>query len=145
MSTHSLLDPCNRTLGGGYEEARRQGKLLVQELWSGREMLTTEEAAKLLGVTKRTVYRRKNAGQLLGLVAADTTAYRYPSWQFDSEVMPYLPDILKKLKSYSSWGVYLFFTQKEPLLGGDTPLQAMKHKKTEEVIRVAGILGKENE
>lgn len=144
MSTHSLLDPCNRPLGGGYEEAIRQGKLLVHQLWSGREMLTTEEAAKLLGVTKQTIYRRKNARKLLGL-AADTTAYRYPSWQFDSDVMPYVPDVIKKLKPYSAWGVYLFFTQKEPLLGGESPLQAIKRKKCDEVIRVAEILGKENE
>lgn len=40
-----------------------------------------------------------------------------------------MPDILKILKSWSSWDIYLFFTQKEPLLGGETPLQSMKHKK----------------
>lgn len=144
MSTHSLVDPRYRSLGGGYDEAVRQGNLLAQELWLSAEMLTTAEVAKLLNVTRTTIYRRRKAGKLLGLVA-DTTEIRYPSWQFDPDIFPYLSNILKSLRSSRPWGIYFFFIQKEPLLQGETPLQALKRKKCLEVMRVAKILGDDNE
>jgi hypothetical protein len=79
---------------------------------------------------------------VLGLTASKR-GVRYPEWQFEDLVRPNLPQLLSTLAHLDPWGQYLFFIEPEPLLGGDSPLQALRLQRAAEVLHVAQLLARE--
>jgi hypothetical protein len=105
-------------------------------------MLSTAEVADRLQTTKHELTRQLRAGQLLGLEAA-TNRVHFPEWQFEPEVRGRMAAILAALSHLDSWGHYMFFTRNEPLLGGDTPLDALRSGDFDEVLEIAELLATE--
>jgi hypothetical protein len=127
---------------GGIEAAIHAGDLFKERLLTGEDMLTSDKAASELGIAKETLYRWRKARRVLALKGAKP-GYRYPKFQFDSQVFPVMERVLAAMPGYDSWGIYLFLTQREPLLYPDTPLEWLKKGKAEEVLKVARILNED--
>ena len=104
--------------------------------------VSTDDAAKLLGVSPRTADERSKHGALLALEAEGTL--HFPLWQFDpmgSEgVVPGLPDILRTL-AVSPFAQALWLTRPNPTFEGRTPLQTLKSGETERVLAAAQAVG----
>jgi hypothetical protein len=115
------------------------GEHFRQETWARPEMLKSDQAAQKLNMTREALNNRRKAHQVLGLDAAKR-GVRYPEWQFEDSVLPHVPAILHALPHLDPWGHYLFFTRPEPLLGGATPLRALRDGAADEVLRVAKLL-----
>lgn len=128
-----------RPAGGGIAAAEREGSRFKQETWSSDEMLTSDEAASRMSMSREALNNRRKSGQALGLEAGKR-GYRYPSWQFEDALIPVMPDVLKALSFFDPWAQYLFFKQPEPLLKGEAPLNLLRQGKFDEVTRVARLL-----
>lgn len=131
-----------RPAGGGVAAAEKEGSRFKQETWSSEEMLTSDEAARRMNMSREALNNRRKSGQVLGLEAGKR-GYRYPSWQFEDAIVPVLSDVLKALSSLDPWAQYLFFKQPEPLLKGEAPLNLLRQGKLDEVTRVARLLAAE--
>jgi hypothetical protein len=129
----------SRPAGGELAEAVKAGEHFRNAKWASAEMLSSDEAALRLRMSREALNKRRQAGKALGLEAAKR-GVRYPRWQFEDRVRPSIAELLLLLSHLDSWGHYLFFTRREPLLGGATPLAALRRGKAAEVIRVARLL-----
>jgi hypothetical protein len=132
----------DRPLGGGMAEALRAGANFKQCALQGAEMLSSDNAAALVGITREALRKRRAAGTALGLEGGKR-GVRYPAWQFDDNVLPHLAAILAVFQHRDDWGKYLFFTQPEPLLGGQSPLDALHNGQGKEVVRIAAVLSED--
>jgi hypothetical protein len=132
----------DRPLGGGMAEALRGGANFKQRALQAAEMLSSDNAAALIGITREALRKRRAAGMALGLEGGKR-GVRYPAWQFDDDVLPHLPAILSAFRQRDDWGKYLFFTQPEPLLGGQSPLDALHDGQGKEVVRIAAVLSED--
>ncbi len=101
-------------------------------------MLTGEAAAERLGVSRETINRRAQQGRLLALEFAKR-GKRYPAWQFEESVAGRpLESVLAALGSLGDWERYRFFTQRQPGLGGRTPVEALRRGEVDAVKSAAG-------
>ena len=107
--------------------------------------ITTGKAAEALGIGPRAARHRANTGTLLSI--ADGRRLRFPAWQFDPKqpdgMVDGLPRVLRALRraplsdlSRTNW----FLTPKS-LLGGQTPLEALRNGDHDEVVAEAEALG----
>ena len=126
----------------GLLEAVKAGDYFRDAAWASDEMLSSDDAAARLHMSREALNKRRQAGKVLGLEAAKR-GVRYPKWQFEDRVRPSVAELLSTLTHLDPWGHYLFFTQGEPLLGGITPLGALRRGEAAEVIRVARLLAAE--
>lgn len=112
-------------LQAALEEARERGRKLKAETLQSQHMLSSEDFAKLIGVTRATVNAKRNRHEVLGLEGAKR-GYRYPAWQVDDNGKPYsaLPDLFDRLGG-DEWSVYRFLQQHHPELGGMTGIEAL--------------------
>lgn len=131
-----------RPVGGGVAAAEEEGSRFRQEVWSSDEMLTSDEAAKRMNMSREALNNRRKSGQALGLEAGKR-GFRYPSWQFEDALVPVIAEVLKALSPFDPWAQYLFFKQPEPLLKGNVPLNLLRKEKSAEVTRVARLLAAE--
>jgi uncharacterized protein YejL (UPF0352 family) len=100
--------------------------------------LSSEETARLLGISKTAVLKRLDAGRLLAWREERLQAARFPRWQFDEHghVVAGLENVLKVLNQderLDAWGRILFFLQEKPSLGGRRPLDLLREGKLEEI------------
>lgn len=126
----------------GLTAAEREGDNFKEDAFRGEEMLSSEEAAARLHVSRETM----NAGRRKRFVAVKRDVkrgFRYPSWQFETKVSPFMPDVLKFLGHLSDWGQYLFFVEPEPLLKGRSPLEMLRAEEGGRVISIAQNLSAE--
>jgi sialic acid synthase SpsE len=106
-----------------------------------QESLTAEQASVKLKKANSDVA----LSTLLGLheTAWDwkgETARRYPRWQFDALVLPYLPKIIEALSStgYSNWRIHSFMTHHCELLD-ESPLHALRTGRRDAVLEAARV------
>lgn len=100
-------------------------------------MLTGEAAAARLGVSRETINKRAQQGRLLALEFAKR-GKRYPAWQFEEAIAGApLEAALSVLRARDPWERYRFFTQRQPGLGGRTPIEALRLGEKEAARRVA--------
>jgi len=123
-------------------EAVRAGERFRDRIWASDEMWSSDVAARELNLSRESLNQRRQNRKVLGLQASKR-GVRYPRWQFEDAVHPYVADVLSALPHLDAWGHYLFFTQPEPLLAGSTPLDALRRHQFTEVLRVARLLAKE--
>lgn len=104
--------------------------------------LTASEVARLLNTSRQTPHDRMRAATLLGLL--DNGAYRFPTWQFDAQgpdgVIDGLPDVLKVLQ-ISDFAKLNWLVRPNPILGGLTPVEALKKGEKEQVLQEARGIG----
>jgi hypothetical protein len=118
--------------------ARLRGLRVKQELieaeggaWSAGEV------AAHLGLTRQAVDNRRRAGRLIGLEVG-RRGFRYPVWQFDATgVLAGLELVLEVMTVRAPWSQASFFLSGDPRLGGERPLDALRHGRVADVQRAA--------
>jgi len=100
--------------------------------------LSSEEASRLLGISKTAVLKRLDVGRLLAWREERLQAARFPRWQFDErgQVLAGLEEVLTILNEderLDAWGKILFFLEERRDLGGRRPLDLLREGKLKEV------------
>lgn len=127
----------------GYEAAVAAGAQARTEIFKRGDMLNSQNLADKLGVSRETVNQRRRNRELLAL-QHESRGFRYPAWQIEPGVRDAMAAVLVELgESADCWSTYLFFTQQNPLLSGATPLQALKARKSAEVMLAATAMREE--
>lgn len=124
------------------DAARERGRLRVTEILSGDDMLSADNLAKVLGVSRMTVNTKRQNGQILGLTGAKR-GYRFPLWQIDGDGKPYslLPELHELLGG--PWAVYRFLVQPHGALEGMTGREALERGKDKAVLDAAEGAGRD--
>lgn len=124
--------------------AKLRGVELKQELlrYDG-EPLNSTEVAKMLGMTRQAVDKRRSQNKLLGL-SLGKRGYRYPVWQFQNgDVLPGWEEVLAAFREISPWGKLQFMLSGEIRLEGKTPLECLRAKEIEAVAAAARVYGQQ--
>jgi hypothetical protein len=116
-----------------WEAARERGRLFRDEARSAvGPLITPQQAARRLGVSKATLATWRSQNKLLG-VRFDDHQYLYPTFQFvdspelgDRGVLHYLDAAIAELGSKSPWWKARFFLSPSPRLRGKTPLEILR-------------------
>ncbi len=138
-------------LAVGPEQSRRnQMELALARGLEARQQLaeaeggsaSSEEAARLLGISKTAVLKRLEAGRLLAWREERLQAARFPLWQFDKhgQVLAGLQEVLACLNrdpNLDAWGKMLFFLQTKAGLGDKRPLDLLREGRVKEVCQAA--------
>ncbi len=104
--------------------------------------LSSEEAARVLRISKTAVLKRLDSGRLLAWREERLHAARFPRWQFDvhGQVLAGLEDALEILNQderLDAWGKILFFLQAKGSLGNRRPLDLLREGKPKPVCLAA--------
>lgn len=104
--------------------------------------LSSEDAARLLRISKTAVFKRLDAGRLLAWREERLQAARFPRWQFDEHgrVLAGLGEVLAILdqdERLDAWGKILFFLQEKSSLGDRRPLDLLREGRLKEVCLAA--------
>ena len=124
-------------LDAALKAARERGRLRAAEILDQDDMLTAEEFAARLGVSRVTVNARRQKHELLGLDGAKR-GFRFPTWQVDEDGKPLdaLPKLFELLGD-SPWGVYRFLTQRHSVLDGASAKDALARGRATQVLEAA--------
>lgn len=124
-------------LDAALQAARERGRLRSAEILDQDDMLTADEFAERLGVSRVTVNARRQKHELLGLDGAKR-GFRFPAWQVDQDGKPLdaLPKLFELLGD-SPWGVYRFLTQRHSVLDGVSAKDALTRGRTMQVLQAA--------
>lgn len=119
------------------EEARHRGRLRAAQILAGKDMLSADQFAELLGTSRMTVNTKRQNRQVLGLEGAKR-GFRFPAWQVGEDGKPFaaLPALFERLGG-GPWSVYRFLVQTHPELNGLTGCEALHRGKTGQVLEVA--------
>lgn len=117
--------------------ARERGRLRSAQILDQNDMLTAEQFAERLGVSRMTVNARRKKHELLGLDGAKR-GFRFPAWQVDDDGKAFaaLPQLFELLGE-NAWTVYRFLTQRHAALDGSAAKDALRQGKTTQVLRAA--------
>jgi hypothetical protein len=114
------LDPLAALIARGAEQ-----KLGLLKQAGGA--LPVSEVAKLLGISRQAVDKRRREGKLLAI--ARGADYAYPACQFkDDDVVPGLADVLAARGVQYPWAALAFLVTPDDQLGGRAPLEALQRK-----------------
>jgi len=119
------------------EAARTRGRLRAAQILDQSDMLTAEQFAERLGVSRMTVNARRQKHELLGLDGAKR-GFRFPAWQVDDDGKAFdaLPKLFDMLGS-NAWTVYRFLTQRHSALEGSSAKDALRQGKKTQVLQAA--------
>jgi Helix-turn-helix domain len=103
--------------------------------------LSSDEAARLLGISREAVNKRRQQGKLIGLPAG--RSYRYPVWQFqDGKTLTGLETVLQAIKVQDPW-MQVAWMLNSNLRLGQRPLDALRSGEIEPVEQVAFLYGEQ--
>jgi hypothetical protein len=124
-------------LAAALDEARARGKVRAATILAGDDMLSADQFAALLGISRMTVNTKRQNHQVLGLDGAKR-GFRFPVWQVGEDGKPFaaLPRLFERLGG-GPWSVYRFLVQSHPELDGMTGREAMRRGKVDEALAVA--------
>lgn len=116
--------------------ARARGRSKAAEILAGAEMLSADDFAELLGVSRVTVNAKRQRNEVLGLDGA-RRGFRFPAWQVDDNGKPFA--VLAQLAETlgGPWSVYRFLLQRHPDLGGVAALDALRKGRGPDVLAAA--------
>ena len=99
---------------------------------------SSEEIAKMLGISRQAINQRRQRGKLIGL-SKGKGKYLYPLWQFTDtgNTLSGLEDVLEKLQDFDPWMQITFFLNPSDRLHNQTPLEMLRMGKVEPVIQTA--------
>jgi hypothetical protein len=119
------------------DAARERGRLRAAEVLSGEEMLSAEEFAELLGVSRVTVNAKRQRHEVLALEGAKR-GFRFPAWQIDENGKPFdvLPRLFELLGD-SPWTVYRFLVQRHAELEGASARDHLRRGRADQVLEAA--------
>lgn len=103
--------------------------------------LTVDDVAEHLGITRQAVNKRRQQGTLIGLDAG-RHGYLYPAWQFVREgTLSGLEQVLEALEQHDAWMQHAFMLGRNARLGDITPLDALRNRRMEDVLKAARAFG----
>ena len=100
------------------------------------DMLTTDQGADLMGMTRAEIVDRIKRGAALGLVGPKR-GYKLPRWQFEPLVWQSLARVSEALGSTEGWEVFSFLETPHGALAGATPRRALEQGRVEEALGLA--------
>ena len=104
-------------------------------------MLNGERVAKLLGISRQAVDKRRRQNRLIGLTQG-RRGYAYPIWQFDNgQTLSNLEKVLDQLRKHDPWMQLTFFLNANDRLKGSSPLEMLRSGKVEPVLEAATSYG----
>ncbi len=124
-------------------EARIRGLMAKRQLLEAEGgCMSSEEVAKVLGIRRQSVDKRRVKGQLIGLPAGRT--YVYPAWQFvHGQTLPELEQVLKHLGVQDPWMQTAWILNGNSRLEGRSPLEMLRSGNLEAVLDAAQIYGEQ--
>lgn len=133
----SKLKPGLDKLDAALTVARERGRLRAAEILNGEDMLSANQFAKMLGVSRVTINVKRQRHELLGLDGAKR-GFRFPVWQLDEDGKPFaeIPALFARFGE-SPWAIYRFLIQRHPELRGLSGLEALQRGLTQKVIETA--------
>jgi len=129
------------SLGGGPSREERLARARIRGLEARQQLaeaeggsLSSEEVARLLGISKAAVLKRQAVGRLLAWREERLQAARFPLWQFNQhgQVLAGFEEVLAVLNQdaqLDAWGKILFFLQEKESLGNRRPLDLLREGK----------------
>ena len=119
------------------DAARERGRLRAAEVLSGDEMLSADEFAELLGISRVSVNAKRQKHELLALEGVKR-GFRFPAWQLDENGKPFdvLPRLFELLGD-SPWTVYRFLVQRHPELDGASAQDYLRRGRARQVVEAA--------
>jgi hypothetical protein len=125
-------------------DAKLKGlNLRHQMLKASGGALTSGQAAKVLGLSRQAVDKRRSSNQLLALTQG-RRGYSYPAFQFEEgRTLNGLEIVLGQLSALDPWMQFHFFTSPHERLDGETPIEALKEGKVDEVVMAASTFGEQ--
>lgn len=135
--TRSGVEKEDQALDRALDAARERGRLRAIEILNGEDMLSAEEFAALLGVSRMTVNTKRQRHEVLAL-DGPKRGYRFPAWQVDENGKPFaaLPELFALLGD-SPWTIYRFLMQRHPELGGARGADLLHRGRSDEVLEAA--------
>lgn len=108
---------------------------------TGPGLLSGEDFAARIGLSRQRLNDWRRAGRILGIEAAKR-GFRYPEWQIgrDGRILPDIPAILAAL--IHPFAAYRFLTTPLDALGGATPAEALHDGEGERVVGLAEAAGR---
>lgn len=101
------------------------------------DMLTTEEAAELTGVSRVTINAWIKQNRCIG-IANLRRGFKLPKWQFESQVFELIQPLFEALGTTDSWSVLAFLENSQDALDRRTPLVALEQgESTERILQLA--------
>jgi len=122
-------------------EARVRGAQRVAEILADPVMLSSDDFARRMNMTRENVRQMHLQRKVLGLVGAKR-GIRYPEWQLgaDGKPIPELPELFKRLGD-DPWAVYRFLLEDRPELDGENPLKLLFKGQGPNVLAAADTVG----
>lgn len=117
--------------------AYTRGADSAADLLAGPDMLSSDQIAERLGLSREAVLQKRRRGDLLGLEGAKR-GVRFPAWQVGPDGLPIpalreLHDVLAE-----PWAVFRFLRQQHPEFGMQTGLQVTAdRRRTAELVNLA--------
>jgi hypothetical protein len=121
--------------------AYTRGADAAAELLAGPDMLSSDQIAERLGLSREAVLQKRRRGELLGIEGAKR-GVRFPAWQVRPDGLPIaalreLHDVLGE-----PWAVFRFLRQQHPELGMQSGLQvAADRRRAAELVDLARSIG----
>ena len=101
------------------------------------DMLTTEEAAELTGVSRVTINAWIKQNRCIG-IANLRRGFKLPKWQFEPQVFELIQPLFEALDTTDSWSVLAFLENSQDALDRRTPLVALEQgESTERILQLA--------
>ncbi len=107
-------------------------------------VISAEEAAALLHITRQAVDKRRRAGHLIG-INTGRHGYAYPLCQFAPQggIIPGLELVLAELREHDPWMQLAFLLNPNTRLDGQTPLAELRRGHVEKVVSAARSYGEQ--
>jgi biotin operon repressor len=106
-------------------------------------VLSGEQVAKILGISRQAVDKRRRQGHLIGLTQGKR-GYAYPAWQFEGgRTLTNLEKVLDGLRSHDPWMQLAFFVNGNDRLNGRSPLELLRAGEQEAVLQAAESYGEQ--
>jgi hypothetical protein len=130
-SPHDDFEPAEMSPAAAQSALKRayeKGAVAAAAVLAGPDMLSSDQMAARLGISREAVHQKRRRGELLGLEGAKR-GVRFPDWQIgvDGSPLSALPNLHAGLGS--PWAVFRFLTQRHPELDMCTGLMAVSNPK----------------
>ncbi len=104
-------------------------------------VMSADEAARELNLTRQAVDKRRKAGRLLAL-SLGRRGFAYPAWQFvRGSLLPGLERVLKAIPERNAWMQAVYFLSPDPRLADRLPLHELRRGRVDEVLRTCRAFG----
>lgn len=111
-----------------YNDLASQSKRLKQN-----DLLSTDDAAKLIGTSRVTIYAWINRGRCIGLTQV-TRGFKIPRWQFEPTVWPWIEKISAALGNNDGWDILSYLESPQDALGGVSPKELIEQGQGNKVL-----------